>query len=422
MLKNNKKKIKKICIISDCFIPKKSSAAGMLYNLSKGLIEKNKEVICIFGSSKSEKWKIDNNKLKDYDLKKIQTITSDFLEKFRYGSYYSRFIFEILLSCSLSFKIIKHRNILLDTDLVICYSPSAFLWLPSLLLKRLTKAPLYLILRDIFPDWLINLEIIKNKTVIYFLNLITKPQLMIPDVIGCESINDKLALKKKLKNKNIQTLYNWPSLSHNIFKKSKKSPFIKSYKSAQKKHSNYIKSVYTGNDGVAQDFKRGIDFIINYLSSDGNNHDLILNKFSPFENAEENFVSNKDSFIVKNWGMISGNLLDDIYNLSDFGIVSLNTKHRTNNLPGKFISYIQHGLPVLCFANKNNELSQIILKNNCGCVVDLNDKQDYNFKILRLFLNKIRDKKNVYHRNSLNLFNRYFSLDNAINNIIDHKY
>lgn len=422
MLKNNKKEIKKICIISDCFIPKKSSAAGMLYNLSKGLIEKNKEVICIFGSSKTEKWKIDNNKLKDYDLKKIQTITSDLLEKLRYGSYYSRFIFEIILSLSLSFKIIKHRNILLDTDLIICYSPSAFLWLPSLLLKRLTKAPLYLILRDIFPDWLINLEIIKNKIVIYFLKLITKPQFVIPDVIGCESINDKLALKKKLKNKNIQTLYNWPSLSHNKFKKSKKSSFVKMYKSEQKEYSNYIDSVYTGNDGVAQDFKRGIDFLKNYFNSDGNNNDLILNKFSPFENEKENFASNKDSFIVKNWGMISGNLLDDIYDLSDFGIVSLNTKHRTNNLPGKFISYVQHGLPVLCFANKNNEVSQIILRNNCGCVVDLNDKLEYNFEILKFFLNKIKDKKNSYRRNSLNLFNKFFSLENAINKIIDNKY
>ena len=32
-------KKKKICILSDCFVPTRNSAAGMIYNLSKSLSE-----------------------------------------------------------------------------------------------------------------------------------------------------------------------------------------------------------------------------------------------------------------------------------------------------------------------------------------------------------------------------------------------
>ena len=52
MKKNTHNKYLKVCIISDCFIPRKISAAGMLYNLSNALAQKNIEVICLFGSVK----------------------------------------------------------------------------------------------------------------------------------------------------------------------------------------------------------------------------------------------------------------------------------------------------------------------------------------------------------------------------------
>ena len=48
-------KILKVCVLSDSFIPKKISAAGMLYNLSREFIKRYIEVICLFGSDKDEK-------------------------------------------------------------------------------------------------------------------------------------------------------------------------------------------------------------------------------------------------------------------------------------------------------------------------------------------------------------------------------
>ena len=90
-------KILKVCVLSDSFIPKKISAAGMLYNLSREFVKRDIEVICIFGSDKDDKWQIQNNKFNNYNLEKLKIISSDCMSNFRYKNNYFRFIFELLL-------------------------------------------------------------------------------------------------------------------------------------------------------------------------------------------------------------------------------------------------------------------------------------------------------------------------------------
>ena len=422
MVIKKQKKINKVCIISDCFVPKKNSAAGMIYNLSRGLVEKNIEVICVFGSSKSENWQINNNKLENHNLENIKIISSNFLCILRDGSYYSRFLFEIGLSFSLCLKIIKYRKLFSNVDLIIWYSPSAFLWLPAFFLKKIIKAPLYLILRDIFPDWLMNIGLVKNKILIKFLQLTTLPGFIIPDTIGCESIKDTKTIKKKFMKQNVKTLYNWPSLSDKKNNNTEKIDFVESYKESQHIYRQYIQSIYTGSDTVSQDLKKGMNFIRRFINLNKDKTCLIVNKFSPKDLYPKIINNTKDKFIEKKWDMVSGYILEDIYKLSDFGIVSLNTKHKTSNIPGKFISYIQFGLPILCFANKHSELSEMIIKNNCGCVIDLDDDFKDNSTLFLKFLNNVKNNKNMYIINSQELFKNLFSLENVLSTLIDNKY
>ena len=71
---------------------------------------------------------------------------------------------------------------------------------------------MYYILRDIFPDWLIDLGIIKNKVIVSLLKLITYPQYLIPNIIGVETDFNLNFLKAKRKSLKIEVLFNWPSL------------------------------------------------------------------------------------------------------------------------------------------------------------------------------------------------------------------
>ncbi len=50
------------------------------------------------------------------------------------------------------------------------------------------------------------------------------------------------------------------------------------------------------------------------------------------------------------------------------GLVALDTRHRTHNIPGKFLTYLQAGLPVLARINPGNDLANLIDREGIGRV------------------------------------------------------
>ena len=50
------------------------------------------------------------------------------------------------------------------------------------------------------------------------------------------------------------------------------------------------------------------------------------------------------------------------------GIVALDPRHKTHNIPGKFVSYMQGGLPVLASINPGNDLAEVITTEGVGRV------------------------------------------------------
>ena len=49
-----------------------------------------------------------------------------------------------------------------------------------------------------------------------------------------------------------------------------------------------------------------------------------------------------------------------LYAQCDAGIVALDSMHKSHNIPGKILTYMQCGLPVLANVNRGNDLAQII--------------------------------------------------------------
>ena len=54
---------------------------------------------------------------------------------------------------------------------------------------------------------------------------------------------------------------------------------------------------------------------------------------------------------------------------STVGLVSLDPRHTTHSIPGKFVSYMRSGLPVLARVNPGNDLTTLIPKEDVGRVV-----------------------------------------------------
>jgi hypothetical protein len=48
--------------------------------------------------------------------------------------------------------------------------------------------------------------------------------------------------------------------------------------------------------------------------------------------------------------------------------LALDPRHTTHNIPGKFLSYMQAGLPVLASINPGNDLAELIQREDVGRV------------------------------------------------------
>ena len=57
-----------------------------------------------------------------------------------------------------------------------------------------------------------------------------------------------------------------------------------------------------------------------------------------------------------------------LYSQCNVGIVALDPRHKTHNIPGKFLSYLQAGLPVLASINPGNDLAELIKNEEVGRV------------------------------------------------------
>ena len=128
------------------------------------------------------------------------------------------------------------------------------------------------------------------------------------------------------------------------------------------------------------------------------------------------------TIIQQNWGLVNDYNLPFIFSKMDCGIVSLNRFANTSNIPGKFVSYVQFGLPIICFAKMSSSLSKLILKYKCGIVIDLSDSQNSNKQKLFLFLKNFKLAKKSLSINSYKLFIENFDSKAIANQILRGKY
>ena len=276
--------------------------------------------------------------------------------------------------------------------------------------------PVYYILRDIFPDWLINVGIVKNPILIKILKIISDPQYYVSDVIGVETYKNINIIKKKIKNNKVELLLNWPSL----IKKNNNASLI----SLDNNLKNYIKSLnsdhlfglYIGNASIAHDYESAFLFFQGLIAKQNDVY-IDLNIFGKSNNK----IKNINQFIKQNiWGLIHEQKLPFVLNKADFGLVTLNRRLSSQNMPGKFVSYTQFGLPIICFSNINSSLARLIKEYDCGIVIDLNKNLIRNENILLHFINNLKENKQYYSDNSFKLFNEKFDVNKCINKIFSN--
>ena len=94
----------------------------------------------------------------------------------------------------------------------------------------------------------------------------------------------------------------------------------------------------------------------------------------------------------------------------------LNPKHKSHNIPGKFISYLHYGLPVVASVNKGNDLFNIISKNKVGFVSNSSSSSQL-IKIVSKAM-KLKHDYIQYKKNCIELSKKQFSTRQLANKII----
>ena len=345
----------KIALISAHYPPQKTSCAVQMRDLARELLKMGHVPIVIVPMEKTNKL-IHIEKIENIQILRIPAFKIDNIGNIR------RAFNEMLLPFCMIFGLKKYLSLIKSLDAVVWYSPTIFFGPLIKYVKKLSNCKSYLILRDMFPEWALDLGILKKNLIYYFLKLVANYQYSLADTIGVQTFSNLEYFNNLPIQKNkIEVLDNW--LSSSINKKSSIS--INGTKLKDKKIF-----VYIGNMGVAQ----GIQILIELADSLKNKKNIgfvFVGRGSKLDELKS-YVVNKNLDNVLFFDEIDPDEISDFLKMCHIGLIALDPLHKSHNIPGKFIAYLQSGLPVLARVNSGTDLQKIIEKENLGLVSNSN--------------------------------------------------
>lgn len=341
-----------LLIVTDAYAPSRTSAAVLLEDLAKSLINDGHSVSVIVPSSSQ----LDNIAIKVQGSIEIISVKAFQTKDI---SHARRLLAEIVNPFLIRFQLWRSVNFKSKKfDGILWYSPSIF-WTPLVKSCQVYfKCPSYLILRDIFPDWALDLEILKRGALYEFLAWIALSQYKQATWIGLQSPNNVEYFHKKypqFKEKS-EVLWNWigePVLTECSIQ-------IKDTKLAGKKIA-----VYAGNVGIAQGKDALLSLVMALNSANQDMGFLFVGRGSEMEEFKRRIELEGISNILF-FDEIPPDEIYSLYQQCDVGLLALDPRHKTHNIPGKFLSYMQAGIPVFGVLNSCNDLIQLISQYRLG--------------------------------------------------------
>ena len=322
-------------------------------------------------------------------------------------SFFFRGLNEIFLPFMIINAIRKSNLSLNKLDAVIWYSPTIFFGPVVHFLKKMSGCQTYLILRDIFPEWALDLGVLKKNPIYFFFKIVAKYQYSVANIIGVQSPSNLKYFKswRKKPKRKLEVLNNW--LSPNNQKETKIS-FTNTDFNRKKLF------VYAGNMGIAQ----GMDIFIELADSLKNRKDLgfIFVGRGSEANKLKKLSVNKKLDNVLFFEEVSPEEIPSLLKMCHVGLVALDLRHKSHNIPGKFLTYLQAELPVLAKINFGNDLQYIIENENVGLVYSGNVVKDLSILATKIIDDEINYK--VMSKSCKSLFKKMFSTKKITNQII----
>src|SRR5690554_423384 len=216
-------------------------------------------------------------------------------------------------------------------DLCVNYSPTIFFGPLAWYLKN-KGAYVYLVLRDFFPQWIIDQGIVKERSlVVRYFKIFEKFNYRVSDCVAVQSPANLVLFNTMYPiHENSRVLMNWtkskPTLASEAFNKSSIALQDK------------VVLFYGGNIGHAQDMTNLMRLARNLKSCD-DAHLLLIGQGDEYSLVEEK---------IKTWQLSNVTLLPSVSQNEyikivagvDIGLFSLSSKHSAHNFPGKLLGYM----------------------------------------------------------------------------------
>jgi glycosyltransferase involved in cell wall biosynthesis len=292
-------------------------------------------------------------------------------------------------------------------DGVIWYSPSIFHAPLANALKKSSGCKGYLIIRDIFPEWAVDMGLMGRGLPYRFFDAVARYQYSVADVIGVQTPGNRGYFDRwcQQPGRRLEVLQNWldkPALA--------RCP-IRLNETALAGRKIFV---YAGNMGIAQ----GMDILLDLaeqLLDRTNVGFLFVGRGSDAARLKSGAKDRKlDNVLFCD--EIHPDEIPDLYAQCSAGIVALDPRHKSHNIPGKFLTYMQNDLPVLANINAGNDLAQMIREERVGQVCESNSVHDL-LQLANHLLEQIESDCQMPFR-CRNLFQREFAVEKTVSQIV----
>jgi len=392
----------RILLLVDCYLPNTKSSATQMHDLAMEFRRRNHEVMVL---TPSDRISADLEIATEEGLQVIRVRT----RKIKGASNVFRATEELRLS-SLAWRRTRRFLLAHPADLIVFYSPTIFWGALVKRLKSLWGCPAYLILRDIFPAWAVDAGVLRKGLVYRFFRRREIQQYEVADHIAVQSPANLGYFSKEFASRRypVEVLYNWTSLYEEDLPAT-------NYRQ-QLGLEGKVVFLYGGNFGVANDVENIVRLAAR-LSRQEHIRFLLVGNGSEAARLQrcvaENGLQN-----VRILPAVSHREYLAMLSEFDVGLLSLDRRLKTHNVPGKLLGYMYWSKPTLASINPGNDLFEILEKNNAGLCVLNGDDESLAVAAVRL-ANDVNLRAFI-GRNARQLLEQDFSVEHAVSQIFGH--
>ena len=300
-------------------------------------------------------------------------------------------------------------------DLIISHTPPITLSTLFIRLKRKYKAPLYLLLKDVWPQGAVDNKVIRKYGLVWlYLRFHEVRTYKAADYIGCMSqkgVDFLLSKNSFLTEEKLEVCPNsiYPSKKTN----DEVSSEIREKYGIPKEACVFI---FSGNLGKGH----GLGFLveaIKQLSTYEKAFFLIGGSGTHFKFLQQSFDKLElNNVLLYSW--LPEDDFNQIMQTSDVGLVLLDQRYTFPQFPSRLSTYLDNSKAVLCAVDKVTDIGKTVEENGAGISLLHGDFEAFKSAVYQLSENS--ELRNKMGKNAHKLFHEKYTPDISYNIIINH--